>query len=113
MKIFFKLILLQDERSVKGGDVTIEDLMPTLKFDVQLVNETEENLDNFKNVQATVLLMGGSKSPSLLKNSLKTLNNLLPLVKRIELQGLDHDSAQDYGKPEIIAKEIKSFYKAD
>jgi pimeloyl-ACP methyl ester carboxylesterase len=113
MKIFFKLILLQDERSVKGDDVTIEDLMPTLKFDVQLVNETEGKLDNFKNVQSEVLLMGGSKSPLLLKNSLKTLNNLLPFVKRVELQGLDHDSAQDYGKPEIIVQEIKNFYKED
>jgi pimeloyl-ACP methyl ester carboxylesterase len=110
-KIFFKLILIQDERSVKGDDVTIEDLMPTLKFDVQLVNETEGKLDNFKNVKAEVLLMGGSKSSSLLKHSLETLEKLLPHVKRIELQDLDHDSAQDYGKPEIIAQEIKSFYK--
>jgi pimeloyl-ACP methyl ester carboxylesterase len=113
MKIFFKLILLQDERSVKGDDVTIEDLMPTLKFDVQLVNETEGKLDNFKNVKAEVLLMGGSKSSLFLKQSLKTLEKLLPHVKRIELQNLDHDSAQDYGKPEIIVQEIKSFYKEE
>ena len=113
MKIFFKLVLLQDERSIKDDDVTIEDLMPTLKFDVQLVNETEGKLDNFKNVQAEVLLMGGSKSSLFLKHSLKTLEKLLPHVKRIELQGLDHDSAQDYGKPEIIAQETKSFYKED
>jgi pimeloyl-ACP methyl ester carboxylesterase len=113
MKIFFKLILLQDERSVKGDDVTIEDLMPTLKFDVQLVNETEGKLDNFKNVKAEVLLMGGSKSSLFLKHSLKTLEKLLPHVKRIELQDLDHDSAQDYGKPEIIVQEIKSFFKEE
>jgi pimeloyl-ACP methyl ester carboxylesterase len=113
MKLFFKLILVQNERSVKADDVTIEDLMPTLKFDVQLVNETEGKLDNFKNVQGEVLLMGGSKSSSFLKHSLKTLNNLIPHVKRIELQGLDHDSAQDYGKPEIIVEEIKSFYKEE
>jgi pimeloyl-ACP methyl ester carboxylesterase len=113
MKIFFKLVLIQDERSVKDDDVTIEDLMPTLKFDVQLVNETEGKLDNFKNVQAEVLLMGGSKSNLFLKQSLETLEKLLPNGKRIELQGLDHDSAQDYGKPEIIAQEIKSFYKEE
>src|SRR5664280_2155593 len=113
MKIFFKLVLVQDERSVKDDDVTIEDLMPTLKFDVQLVNETEGKLDNFKNVQAEVLLMGGSKSPLFLKHSLETLEKLLPNGKRIELQGLDHDSAQDYSKPEIVAQEIKSFYKEE
>ena len=45
----------------------------------------------------------------LLQDTLDTLNNLLPHVKRMELQGLDHDSAQNYGKPEIIAQEIKRF----
>lgn len=113
MKIFFKLILIQDERSVKAEDITIEELMPTLKFDVQLVNETKGKLDNFKNVQAEVLLMGGSKISLLIKYSQETLEKLLRQVKRIELQGLDHDSAQDYGKPEIIAQEIKSFYKEE
>lgn len=111
MKILFKLILLQDERRIKGDDVTIEDLMPTLKFDVQLVNETEGKLDKFKEVSAEVLLMGGSKSSSFLKHSLEKLTKLLPHNKLKELQGLDHDSAQDYGKPEIIIEELKQFYK--
>jgi pimeloyl-ACP methyl ester carboxylesterase len=77
MKIFFKLVLTQDEIRVKGNDVTIEDLMPTLKFDVQLVNETEGKLENFKNVQAEVLLIGGSKSSLFLKHSIETLDKLL------------------------------------
>ena len=58
MKIFFKLVLVQDERSVKGDDLMIGDLMPNLKFDVQLVNETEGKLDNFKNVQAEGVIDG-------------------------------------------------------
>ena len=107
----FRLILEVDERNVKGDDVTLKELMPTLKFDVQLVNETEGKLDSFKKVQAEVLLLNGSKSPIFLKNSINALKNVLPRVKHVELLGLDHDSAQNYGKPEIIAKEINSFYK--
>ncbi len=107
----FRLILEQDERNTKGDDVSLKELMPTLKFDVQLVNETEGKLDDFKEVTADVILLNGSKSPIFLKNSINTLKELLPHVKHIELQGLDHDSAQNYGKPEIIAKEIKHFYK--
>jgi pimeloyl-ACP methyl ester carboxylesterase len=115
MKIIFKLVLLQDEQRVKGDDVTIEDLMPTLKFDVQLVNETEGKLDDYKDVSAEVLLLSGSKSRinKLLQDTLDTLTNLLPHVKHIELEGLDHDSAQNYGRPEIIAQEIKHFYNPD
>ena len=108
-KPIFGLILEADERHVKGDDVTLKELMPTLKFDVQLVNETEGKLDNFKDVSAEVLLLNGSKSPIFLKHSIETLNKLLPQVTQKELQGLDHDSAQDYGKPDVIAEEIKSF----
>lgn len=110
-KPIFGLILEVDERNAKGDDVTLKQLMPTLKYDVQLVNETEGKLDDFKNVSAEVLLLGGSKSPVFLKNSNEALNKLLPHVTAKELQGLDHDSAQDYGKPETIAKEIISFLK--
>jgi pimeloyl-ACP methyl ester carboxylesterase len=108
-KPIFRMILEVDERNVKGDDVTIKELMPTLKNDVQLVDETEGKIDNFKNVSAEVLLLNGSKSASMLKESLDALEKILPHSKRKELHGLDHDSAQNYGKPGIIAQEIKSF----
>lgn len=108
---FFKHILAADEKNVKDDDVTLKELMPTLKFDIQLVNETKGKIENFKNVSAEVLLLGGSKSPIFLKHSLDALNELLPHVTRKELKGLDHDSAQNYGKPEVIAQEIKHFLK--
>ena len=56
-------------------------------------------------------MLNGSKSASMLKESLDALEKILPHSKRKELHGLDHDSAQNYGKPEIIAQEIKSFLK--
>lgn len=105
----FHHVLAVDEKNVKGDDVTLKELMPTLKFDIQLVNETRGKVDDFKNVPAEVLLIGGTKSPLFLKHSLEALDKVLPHVKRMELQGLDHDSAQNYGKPEVIAKEIKIF----
>lgn len=108
-KPIFRLILEVDERNVKGDDVTLKELMPTLKFDLELVNETEGKLENFKNVSAQVLLLGGSKSHIFLKHNLQALNKLLPHVTCKILEGLDHDSAQNYGKPEIIAQEIKQF----
>jgi pimeloyl-ACP methyl ester carboxylesterase len=108
-KPIFRLILDADERNVKEDDTTLKELMPTLKYDVQLVNETEGKLENFKNVSAEVLLLNGSKSSLFLKHSIETLNKVLPNVTCKQIQGLDHDSAQDYGKPKIVAQEIKSF----
>ena len=74
-----------------------------------MVNETEGKLQTFKEVNVEVLLLNGSKSPLFLKNSTEALNQVLPNSVHKELKGLNHDSAQNYGKPEIIAQEIKEF----
>jgi len=108
-KPIFKVLLEVDAKNVKGDDVTIKDLLFTMKYDFQLVNETEGKIDNFKDISAEVLLLNGSKSPLMLKESLDALK-VLPHSKRVELKGLDHDSAQDYGKPERIAQELKHFF---
>jgi pimeloyl-ACP methyl ester carboxylesterase len=108
--ILFTLILRIDAMVVKGDDVQLKDLMPTLDYDIGLVNETEGKLKNFKDVAAEVLLLGGSKSPLMLKDSLDALSNVLPHVNRIELPGLDHKSAMNSGKPERIAQELRKFF---
>lgn len=95
---------------VKGDDVQLKDLMPRLDYDTELVNKTEGKLENFKDVSAEVLLLGGSKSALMLKDRLDALSNVLPHVNRIELPGLDHKSAMNSGKPEPIAQELRRFF---
>jgi len=110
LRLIFKIILELDARNVKGDDITLKDLMPTFHNDVALVNETRGTLEDFKDTSAEVLLLSGSKTFLFLKHSLDALNEVLPHVKRIEIQGLDHAAAEDAtGKPEIIAQEIKRF----
>jgi len=110
LEMFFGLVYVIDDVRTKGNDVRLTALLPTLKFDVQLVNETEGRLEDFRTVSAEVLLLGGSRSESLLKESLDSLNNVLPHVHRIELQGLDHKAAANGGKPERIADELLKFF---
>jgi len=108
--ILFTLILRVDAMIVKGDDVQLKDLMPTLDYDIGLVNETEGKLENFKDVSAEVLLLGGNKSALMLKDSLDALSKVLPHVNRIELPGLDHKAAMNSGKPERIAQELRRFF---
>jgi len=105
-----KLILWMNVKTVKGDDVSYQELIPTLDDELHLVEKTEGTLEDYKNVSAKVLLLEGSKTQSLLKESLDALNELLPYSNLIELKGLNHDSAQDYGKPEPIAQELKRFF---
>ena len=105
-----KLILWMNVKTVKGDDVPYKELIPTLDDELHLVEKTEGTLEEYKNVPAKVLLIEGSKTQSLLKESLDALNGVLPHSHLIELKGLNHDSAQDYGKPEPIAQELKRFF---
>jgi pimeloyl-ACP methyl ester carboxylesterase len=105
-----KLILWRNARNVKGDDVAYQDLVPTLQQELQLVRKTEGTLENYKRVSAEVLLLVGSKTQSLIKDSLNALNKTIPNSNLVELEGLNHDSAQDYGKPRPIVQELKKFF---
>jgi len=106
----FKLALKLDSWKVKGDDVTLQELLPTLHNELKVVQQTEGSLENYKNVSAEVLLLRGSETEPLLRDTQNTLNKVLPHSNLIELQGLDHGSAQDYGNPEPIAQELKRFF---
>lgn len=110
MVIVFTLYLQYDAIIVKGDHVHLKDLLPILHFDLQLVNETEGTLENFKDVSADVLLLSGSKSPLLLKKSPNALNKVLPQVSRIELPGFGHEAAANSGKLKRIAQELQRFF---
>ena len=58
-----------------------------------------------------MLLLRGSKTEPLLSDTQDTLNEVLPKSNLVELEGLDHGSAQDYGNPEPIAQELKRFFR--
>jgi pimeloyl-ACP methyl ester carboxylesterase len=112
MRLIFRIIIEVDARNVKGDDVTLKDLIPTFHNDVVLVNETKGTIENFKDVSAEVLLLNGSKTFLFLKHIIDALNEVLPHVKRVEIQGIDHAAAEDTtGKPEIVADEIKRFFQ--
>ena len=108
-KILFSLILKTEDIRLKRDDIKVKDLMLTLKFDSQLVNETKE-IDSFKDSSAEVLLLCGSKASDILKDSVYTLNEILPNVNLVELEGLNHNSAQNNGNPEDVAVIVKQFF---
>lgn len=106
-----KIALKLDSNNTKGDDVSLKDLIPTMPSEIELVRKTEGTIEDYKNISSEVLLLMGSESRDEFKDTLDALEKVIPNTKRMELEGLNHGSAQDYGKPEIIAKEIKQFIK--
>ena len=109
-KIIFGLILKTEDIRVKNDGVKLKDLMLTLKFDAQLVNETKGKIDRFKDISTEVVLICGCKPSNLLKDSVNTLNEILPNLNFVELDGLNHNSAQDNGSPEEVAMVVRKFF---
>jgi pimeloyl-ACP methyl ester carboxylesterase len=106
----FKLALKEDANTVKDDEVPLRELIPTQHFDYQLVIETEGTIKNFKMLSTDVLLLGGSKSPLYLKNTLKKLNQVLPHAKLVIFPGLGHDAPTNKKKQERIVQELRKFF---
>jgi hypothetical protein len=68
-------------------------------------------VEQAKILHARTLLLGGSKSPAYLKGVLNGLQKALPQATRIELKGVGHLAADNGGKPERVAAELKKFLR--
>lgn len=106
-----------EQKKAKAGDITMGTLAPTLHYDFTLVTAMSGHFQDFKEVRAEVLLLGGSKSPAYLKSALPNLEKVLPrVVGRVEFPGLDHGGSSDAsntnrnGNPELIARELRRFF---
>jgi pimeloyl-ACP methyl ester carboxylesterase len=104
------LAMKSEAKRLEDGDVSLQAILPTVHYDVQLVIETENKLDTFRPISAEVLLLGGTKSQSLLRFTLDNLTAALPGAQRIEFKGLDHLGADNSGKPEKIVSELRRFF---
>jgi len=98
-----------EARRIRGDDVPLQDLLPTIHYEIELVKQTAGTLDDYRGVAADVLLLYGSNTDSKFKVTAEALQSVLPHSICIELPDLDHRSAQDYGKPERIAPGSAAF----
>lgn len=58
----FKLALKLDALKVRGDDVSLQELLTTLKDELEVIQQTEGTLKYYKNVSTEVLLLRGSKT---------------------------------------------------
>lgn len=98
-----------DMKNVKGDDVSLKDLILTMCYDPQAVVQSTGLIETAKELRANVLLLGGSKSPGYLKAALNALQATLPQVTRVKLEGVGHLTADNSGRPRLVAQELKKF----
>jgi len=113
-------MMAKEELQAAPQTITMRQLAPTIHAEGTIVAELAGTFDNFRAVNADVLLLGGSKGLPGLKPGRATLEKVLPHCRRIEFDGYDHGSSSDpggvnpTGKPDAvrrIAEEVKAFFK--
>jgi pimeloyl-ACP methyl ester carboxylesterase len=108
--LLITLLARREKQTLHANDVSMEALIPTGLFDLQLFHDMEDTLDRFAGMRAAVLLLGGQKSPAYLRGALTALSQTLPQVKRIEYPDLNH-SGPNVGAPERVASDLRAFFR--
>jgi pimeloyl-ACP methyl ester carboxylesterase len=90
--------------------VALRALVPTMRYDAQLVVESEGTLDDYATLVTPVLLLGGSRSASYLSRSLDALQQVLPNATRVELPGVGHTAPDNTGDPLRVADQLRGFF---
>jgi pimeloyl-ACP methyl ester carboxylesterase len=113
MEPLTKHMIASEDRKAKAGDVTMRMLAPTLHYDFQLIRESEGSLERFRDIRCELLLLGGTKSPTYLQTSVATLSKVFPRARLVTFKGLGHEAsgnANQWGKPEQVARELRLFF---
>lgn len=93
-----------------GGYAPLEELLPAMRYDFQVVGELSQQVDSFAVLDKEVLLLGGTNIPAYLKLALEKLSFTLPKAPRRTLPGLNHAApwnADRGGAPLVVAEAIR------
>lgn len=101
---------MRAQRRVPEGDVPIAALVPTQRYDMQLIGELADTVRDFSRLDARVLLLGGSRSPAYLGVALDELAAVLPRAQRITLRSLGHSGPDDDGDPLRVSRTLHAFF---
>ncbi|WP_338106210.1 alpha/beta hydrolase [Micromonospora zingiberis] len=106
-------VALRAQAQRADGDVTLNDLIPTMGKDARLVVDAAGLISASIAVQAEVQLLGGSKSAGYFKDALDALHAAIPHARRVELRRLGHLAADNDGHPDRVAHALADFFTND
>jgi pimeloyl-ACP methyl ester carboxylesterase len=102
-------LLLRYQRP-RSGNVAWRELVASLPAELDPVLATGGTLEQYRQLEAQVLLMYGSETDPMFVDCAEALHEVVPHSTVLRLPGLNHDSAQTYGKPETIAAALRLFF---
>lgn len=105
--------IAEDAERTDEDRVPLGELIPTFRYDAKVIEEISTRAADLAGVQADVLLLSGTRSPSYLRDITDRLAQVLPRVRRVDLRGVGHLAADDGGRPAVVAAELGRFFRED
>lgn len=99
-------------REPSGDEVPVMALVPTQRFDIRLIQEMAGTAEEYASVPASVLLLGGARSPAYLRTALSRLAAVLPHARSVTFPRLDHSGPTNDGHPLVVADALRDFFTA-
>ncbi|WP_345337664.1 alpha/beta hydrolase [Planotetraspora kaengkrachanensis] len=96
------------QRDLPEDDVPIAELIPTQHYDVRIITEVADTVEEYATLPARVLLLGGTRSPAYFDGALKRLAAVLPQARSITLPGVGHSAPDD--DPLVVARPLRDFF---
>jgi pimeloyl-ACP methyl ester carboxylesterase len=91
-------------------EIPLRVLVENFRQDRIVVNDSARLLPEIKDIQASILLLGGTKSRDYLEKALDGLQQIIPRAKRIYLKGLGHIAADNSEQPLKVAEVLLDFF---
>lgn len=101
------------QRNTADDDVPIATLVPTLHFDMRIVRDMAETVQDYAALDAYVLLLRGARSAAYLDVALDALSTVLPHARRVTFPTLRHSGPEDDGDPQRVGEALRDFFRAE
>ncbi|SDU95136.1 Pimeloyl-ACP methyl ester carboxylesterase [Microlunatus sagamiharensis] len=98
--------LAVDDRRNHEGE-SLRQLLPSVRYDFHDVAQVDGRLETYGEINKPALLISGTKSPTFLRQAIRTLHHTIPDSIHVELEGLGHDGPWNNGSPTAVASAIR------
>ncbi|WP_159883504.1 alpha/beta fold hydrolase [Paenibacillus puerhi] len=129
LNAFVKFVKGFNPDSAKAPDWLLKFILPLMikknerqqKYDLMLTSIREhlesaklnDTHQNYRQISADVLLIGGSKTEKTFGKIIPALSESIPSVETVTINGLDHFGPDNSGQPKEVAHRLSAFFSAN
>jgi Alpha/beta hydrolase family len=113
LETIFRRVIRRQAYAPTTDYARLTELIPAARYDFRVLIALAGRIEEYRDLDKDVLLMGGTKSPRYLRDGLTALESILPSNRRVSLSGMDHRgpwNADQGGQPKRVAEELATFF---